>query len=92
MKLKMRLLAILVIAFCVVIGIMSLYAEKSYAHQVGAHLVFEHSCDGEEHGQGNDEGRRDGGLEVPQDQEQDDDDQQRAFDQVLFDGRNRCFD
>ena len=31
MKLKMRLLVVLVMAFCVVIGIMALYAEKSYA-------------------------------------------------------------
>ncbi len=51
-----------------------------------------HAGDGEQHGQRNDAGRDEGRPEVAQDQEQDDDDQQRAFEQVLLDRPDRGLD
>ena len=62
------------------------------AHQIGADLVFDHAGHGEQHRQRNDAGGGDGRADVAEKQEQDHDDQQRAFEQVLLDGRDGRFD
>src|SRR5690606_11364238 len=62
--------------------------ERAEAHQVARDLVGHHAGDGEEHGQRNHRGGDERGAEVPEQQEQHDDDQQRAFEQVGAHGGN----
>src|SRR3990167_2376849 len=58
--------------------------QRSQAHQVGAHLVLDHTREGEEHRQGDDHCRDDGGADVAQKEEQDHDHENRALQQVLL--------
>ena len=58
--------------------------QRSQAHQVGAHLVLNHTREGKKHRQGDDHCRDDGGTDVAQKEEQDHDHQNRAFQQVLL--------
>ena len=55
-------------------------------------LRLHHAGDGKQHRQRNDAGGDDRGTDVAEDQKQHGDDQQRAFEQVLLDGRDGGFD
>ena len=58
--------------------------QRPQAHQIGAHLVMHHACEGEQHRQGNHRRRDDGRADIAQEQEQDHDHQDRTFQQVLL--------
>ncbi|EKD97782.1 MAG: hypothetical protein ACD_23C00746G0002 [uncultured bacterium] len=58
--------------------------QRSQAHQVGAHLVLNHTREGKKHRQGDDHCRDDGGTDVAQKKEQDHDHEDGTFQQVLL--------
>ena len=62
------------------------------AHEIGAYLVLDHAGDGKQHGQWNDARGCNRRPEVSKGQEQDSDDQESAFDQILFDGHDGRLD
>ncbi len=60
--------------------------KSAKAHQIGTHLVGEHPCKREQHCQRYDHRRDQRCSEVAEKQKQDRDNQDGAFDQILFDG------
>jgi hypothetical protein len=66
--------------------------DRAQAHQIGADLVLNHPGHREQHRQRDDQGGDQGGAHIAEEQEQDHHDQEGAFKEVAFDGRDRRLD
>src|SRR5262249_17137712 len=62
------------------------------AHEIGANLVLHHAGEGKEHRKRDHEGSNECSTNIAEKEKEDDDDKNRAFQQILLDGGNSRFD